>query len=323
LSQEVTADPRFAVSVTYQAFRMITGEEPLIAPADPSSPSFNDDVSAYLGEYYTLSAISEKFRASNFNFKVLVKEIVMSPYFRAENTASDINPAQLKKFGPLGTAHLLTPEQLNRKITSVIGMDWRRDNGNEFNLLSDNQYRLLYGGIDSENVTKRISDPNGIMANVQERMANEMACSWVPSEFALGTKERKFFTEVEKTVEPLDLNGYEVPSAKAAILAQIVKLHERFLGEKLDQSDPEIQRTYNLFLETWKEGKAGMASKDPMTQIDQNLDGACSPDRNYLTGAALPNGDMDPNYGEDKYYTIRAWMAVTSYLITDYKFLYE
>jgi len=226
----------------------------------------------------------------------------------------------VKKFGPLGTAHLLTPEQLNRKISSVIGMDWR---GNDFYLLSDNQYRLLYGGIDSENVTKRISDPNGIMANVQERMVNEMSCSWVPSEFALGAKERKLFTEVEKTVEPLDLNGYEVPSAKASILAQIVKLHERFLGEKLDQSDPEIQRTYNLFLDTWKEGKTGMASKDPATQIDQNLDGACNPDRNYLTGAALPNGDTDPNYGEDKYYTIRAWMAVTSYIMSDYKFLYE
>jgi hypothetical protein len=27
--------------------------------------------------------------------------------------------------------------------------------------------------------------------------------------------------------------------------------------------------------------------------------------------------------GSDKYYTMRAWMAVTTYLISDYKFLYE
>jgi len=152
IAEEVTADRRFAISVTYTAFHMMTGEQPLVAPSDPTVPTFNDDFDAYLGEYYTLSAIAEKFKASNYNYKVLIKELVMSPYFRVENTATDIAPAQLKKFGPLGSAHLLTPEQLNRKIAAVVGMDWRNDR--EFFLLSDSQFRLLYGGIDSEDVTR-------------------------------------------------------------------------------------------------------------------------------------------------------------------------
>jgi nucleoside-diphosphate-sugar epimerase len=40
--------------------------------------------------------------------------------------------------------------------------------------------------------------------------------------------------------------------------ANIQHLHERILGEKLDIDDPEIDRTYQLFLETWKEGSASM-----------------------------------------------------------------
>ena len=43
-------------------------------------------------------------------------------------------------------------------------------------LLNSNEYKILYGGIDSDDVTERITDPNGIMANIQMRMANELAC---------------------------------------------------------------------------------------------------------------------------------------------------
>jgi hypothetical protein len=327
LATEVTNDPRFAISVTYQAFRMLTGQEPLTAPADPSAPNFQNDFDAYLGEYYTISDIAQKFKASGFNYKVLIREMVMSPYFRASNTASDINPEQLKKFGPLGSAHLLTPEELNRKISNVLGIDWRTDmNGGSFFLQSDNEYRLLYGGIDSENVTRRISDPNGIMANVQERMANEMSCVVVPGEFAIADKTaRGLFTGVDVTTEPQDLNGYDVPAAKDQIIAQIQTLHEKILGEKLEANDPQIQATYQLFLDTWKEGKSGMAKPDTdPAHIDEGLPGDCTAftEVNYRTGQDIPQVDGKDS-GSDKYYTMRAWMAVTTYLISDYKFLYE
>lgn len=322
LAKEITGDPRFAISVTYQAFRMITGQEPVMAPADTNSPTYKDDFDAYLGQYYTLTAIAEKFKNANYNFKVLAEEIVMSPYFRAENTASTINPNQLKKFGVLGTAHLLTPEQLNRKISAVLGMNWGRTERDS--LTSDNEYRLLYGGIDSENVTKRITDPNGIMANVSERMANEMACQFVPAELYIDKGDRQFFKNVELDVEPKDVNGYEVAAAKAQIISQIQVLHEKLLGETLEANDPEIVRTYNLFVDTWSEGKDLISKAGDDKYGAQHLSGACVPQINYRTGAALeaPEG-KDDMYSNDRFYTARAWMAVTSYLLSDYKFLYE
>ncbi len=327
LANKITSDPRFAVSVTYQAFRLVTGQEPVMAPADTNSPTYKDDFDASLGQYYTLVAIAEKFKESNYNFKVLVEEVVMSPYFRAENTAATINPAQLKKFGPLGTAHLLTPEQLNRKVTSVLGINWNDSFSDRNDYLTDeNEYRLLYGGIDSENVTKRITDPNGIMANVSERMANEMACKFVPSELYIEKGDRSFFKNVERDVEPKDLNGYEVASAKAAIISQIQLLHEKLLGETLEANDPEIVRTYNLFVDTWTEGKALIANATPEEKYGaQHMSGTCRPSINYKTGAPLEDskGDQDNLLTEDRFYTVRAWMSVTSYLLSDYKFLYE
>src|SRR5690606_28462720 len=117
----------------------------------------------------------------------------------------------VKKFGEIGTAHLLTPEELDRKLVNVLGIEWRADN--RPNLLSFNRYRLLYGGINSDDVTARIREPNGVMANVVERMSNEVACRLVPAEFALPQGERRFLTDVETTFAPRDQNGFEVSSA--------------------------------------------------------------------------------------------------------------
>jgi hypothetical protein len=44
-------------------------------------------------------------------------------------------------------------------------------------------FKLLYGGIDSDNVPFRLQTPNGISASVAWRMANEMACTAVPWDF--------------------------------------------------------------------------------------------------------------------------------------------
>jgi hypothetical protein len=62
---------------------------------------------------------------------------------------------------------------------------------------------------------------------------------------------------------------------------------------------------------------------DP-AHIDEGLPGDCTAftEVNYRTGQDIPQVDGKDS-GSDKYYTMRAWMAVTTYLISDYKFLYE
>jgi hypothetical protein len=316
LAQRVTKDARFPLAVVYQAFRAFVGQEPMLPPADTSDPAFDAQFQAYLGQYYALSEIADNFTRSNYNFKQIIKDLVMSPYFRAMNASPDAAPAQLEKFGEIGTAHLLTPEELDRKIISVLGIPWRGDGTDQ--LLSDRRYRILYGGINSQDVTQRIKQPNGVMANIVELMGNQMACRLVGPEFAIPADQRRFFGSIEPTFAPRDANGFEVSSAVAGIKETIRDLHFKILGEDLEVSDPEVERTYQLFLDVWSQGYAAVqAGEEP-----EELPWECGAERNYLTGEAFDEETSWETRG-DALYTKRAWMAVFSYLITDYKFIHE
>ncbi len=330
----IAQDPAFAFAGVFMAYRIAVGQEPLLPPPDPNDLEFQADLTAYLGQYYTFSKISKNFRDKHgYNFKLMMKEVVMSPYFRAKNTAADISTEQLVHLGGVGTAHLLTPEEFNRKLERVLHINWA--DGQTPNFLSsegDSGYKMLFGGIDSIDVTKRIKEPNGIMANVIERMSLEVGCQLIANEFSLPQSERLLFTQVEPGTEPQDANGYDIPQATAAIRGNIVHLHNHLLGEKFAATDPEIERTYQLFLQTWKEGK-------PLTQKPTDEGGLgqgflCGTNTNYLTGVTLEpvaEGDKSPQAlwrggdggANDPLYTGRAWMAVMVYMLTDYNFAYE
>lgn len=110
--------------------------------------------------------------------------------------------------------------------------------------------------------------------------------------------------------------------AVAAIKKQIQYLHKHILDERLELNDPEIQRTYDLFVQTWQAGKDGMASSDEMVkaQYGENLPYPCQVQNDYWSGA--PFAEEEQLVRDDKY-TVRAWMAVLSYMLTDYQFVYE
>ena len=117
------------------------------------------------------------------------------------------------------------------------------------------------------------------------------------------------------TTEPQDLNGYEVPEAVKAIKTNIQFLHEKLLGERLAITDPEIDRTYKLFVDVWQHGKT--------TQIpngSSEFPYECVLGYNYQTGVSLPEGT---EIRDDSLYTGRAWAAVVAYMMTDYNFVYE
>ena len=328
LGQQVANDPGFSFASAFVAFRVVTGQEPLQPPADPTDPMFSSQLNAYLGQYYTISKIASDFRNNGYNFKQMVKDVVKSPYFRAKNTAPGISPIQVPHLDGVGTAHLLTPEQLDRKVRNAFGMPWGREYDwyGGSNLLDgggDQGYRLLFGGIDSENVTNRIDVPNGIMANVIERMGVEMGCRLVGAEWTLPPEKRRWFAEVGPDMQPEDANGYVIPEAETAIKKQIQGLHERLLGEHLELNDPELMRTYTLFLETWREGKTDIAPVDPGFPWEcRPYDGDREQYMNYLTGEYFPPEYAD-GFGDDPTYTGRAWSAVLAYMLTDYRFVYE
>ena len=96
------------------------------------------------------------------------------------------------------------------------------------------------------------------------------------------------------------------------IKKNILHLHKRFWGERIDITDAEIERTYKLFLDTYRELHTAKNTALPYEctgRWDQN------------TGAALPMSMIGVT--DDKYYTVRSWMAVITYMMLDWKYLYQ
>jgi hypothetical protein len=310
LAQQIVADPRFAISVVRTVYTGITGHEPLAYPTDPTQPDFKDQLAAWDAQDSFFRSAVQALTDSNMNLKAVVKKVVKSPYFRAA-TSSNPRPAQN---ADIGTGHLLTPEMLNRKIHAVTGVYWGYfdGDGNRRDWLNKETYQnyfIFYGGMDSDSVITHLKQPNGTVAAVAGRMANEMSCALTAWDFTKPADQRTFFT-VDPTLIP-ESAGNEVPASVTAIKKNIAQLHHRFWGDQVDENSPEVQRTYQLFLDTYRE-----LLKNDVKDIPYWCQGRW--DR--VTGQELPDKqviDSDPNH------TIQAWQAVMAYLMMDYKFIYE
>jgi hypothetical protein len=197
---------------------------------------------------------------------------------------------------------------LHRKVTALLGFEWRGPldqystnikSASSAKLLSRNSYQQLYGGIDSNSVTERLSDPNGLMAKVQERMANELACYAVPNDFLALRAARKLFPHVDPATTPGVGNA-------DAIKSNIQHLH---------RYSAELTQTYNLFSAVQQDGAARLLSKAETAKLPTR----CQRTKHLETGATLDGGGLT----NDANYTIRAWTAVVAYLLSDYRFVYE
>jgi hypothetical protein len=308
-------DGRFDSAIVRLLYTGMTGQEPLDAPG---ADAMTAQTEAYLAESAHLDEIQAKYVAANRTLKTLVKEIVLSPYWRADGLS---DPAQGVVHASTGAARLLTPEMLHRKLNALFGFEWRgtlNSYSKDVNLLSTARlldgrqyFQQIYGGIDSFTITERLSDPNGLMVFVQERMANEMACYAVPNDFLAPKSQRRLFAGVEATTQ------LTTTQDRDAVKATIVHLHKYLLGETLALTDPEITATYQLFEAVLVEGKKRVGVSELTT-----LPALCQRNNDILTGASFNTGGVDGRLRNDPQYVIRAWMAVVAYLLADYRFLY-
>jgi hypothetical protein len=286
LAGKIIDDERFAMSVVHTIYEGLTGTAPLAQPIDALSETYLADARAYDAQDYMLMHIAQGFRESGQDVRVVVKELIKSPWFRASGAAGSLTDEQRAELAGIGTARMLAPEIL---------------------LLNSGAYRLLYGGIDpTQLVTERLTGMNGMIASIAERMANDVSCTTVAVDFAKPQAERLLFGDVEITDQPED--------DRVAIAASLRHLHERLWGESLEWGDPDLDRALTLFTEVWLDGRAGIeAGEYPLA-----LPGRCQAHQDPLTGQAFAAPIV-----EDPDYTVRAWMVVVSYMLGDFRYLYE
>lgn len=315
LSAQVVADARFDTAIVRLVYTGLTGHEPLDPPGSDATTAEQE---AFAVESEVLATIKTAYVADDRNLKTLITELVMSPYWRAQGLL-DVSYAVVHE--DTGAARLLTPEMLHRKIEALFGFQWRgpldqyaqalRSPGTARLLDTRQFFHQIYGGIDSFSITERLTDPNGLMVIVQERMANEMACYAVPQDFLGAQSERRLFPFVQMSTQ---LNSAQ---EQAAVRQNIQHLHHYLLGEELALDDPEIERSYLLFAAVQAEGKAKVGSTE-----SKSLPNHCMRNKDMKTGASLSSDGVDGRLRDDPDYVLRAWMAVLAYLLADYRFLY-
>lgn len=324
MTARLVKDERFPYAVVRAFYTGLVGLPPMHYPKDADSAGFADRLRAWGAQDAFLRNTAKTFAAAGMNAKQIVRTIVKSPYYRAtKGEGSD------DLLADLGYGRLLGPEMLDRKLRAVMGTHWGGWSGDlapeSYLTRRYDSYNILYGGIDSFSVVDRAKSLNTVMAGVVTRMANEMACRTVAWDFTKPKGERLLFPEVDVTSIPT--------TDEAAIRKNIVALHGRLLGETIDPNGDEANATYKLFTETHAElSKTAKPDAlpwgcrgrwDRTKAVVRSCGTAGTPDyreKCYGSDADLPEGQR---IDQDKTYTIGSWMAVVSYLLSDYRFTHQ
>lgn len=324
LGAKIAVDPKFPRAITRIMVAGLTGKEPLSSP--DQNTATQAELNAYTAERSLLNDMQERFVADNYNLKTLAREILMSPLWRASGLTQG---ASSEAYLTTGSSYLLTPEQLDRKIKSLFGFEWRgsldsyyKDKDRSYTSKLNNTYHQIYGGIDSDSVTTRLKSPNGLMGSMQIRMANELACYAVSRDFWTPSEQRRLFLFVDQDTIPYDEIGNLDESIMMQIRQNIQYLHTYLLREPLAMDSEEFKATEQLFMNTLNRGRQLILNSGG-ARSDVNLPDYCDVTRDFDGNDLRDINGEDLRLLQDRQYVIRAWMAVIAYLLSDYKFLYS
>jgi hypothetical protein len=286
----VAADSRFALGGVHFWYQYTFGRKPLRAPTDPTDPQFANRQSAYTAQNEEFQAIAAAFRTNRgngaFNVKDLLVDLVTSKWFRAQ-AVTGLNAGRAIELHDVGSVNLITAAQLNRKLTSLLGVTYAGFNRNAAG--GFNTEGLNYSNWNGNDRTVWQREITTMQTTVLDRLATSQSCNIAMTDFNKAQAQRLLFPNVTMADTPDGAAG------EAAIVANIRYLHKHLWKEDLQANDPEVVRTLNLFKAVWN-------------------DRATAPVR--PTNCAY-------NAGNDANYTGRAWSTVVAYMIGDAKFIFE
>ena len=205
LAEQIVADNRFAEATVKFWWPAVMGVEISQPPEDETDSNFQGLLLASAAQAAEVTRLAEAFRAGivpgrPYNLKDLLTEMVLSKWFRAESVTSP-DPVRAVALRDAGSERLLTPEELDLKTEAVSGYRWGRrlsqpwDARRPRTYLNDidgyHGYGLLYGGIDSDGITKRAGEISPLMAAVAQSHAASISCPVVFREFYLWPPEKR------------------------------------------------------------------------------------------------------------------------------------
>ena len=213
LARRIVADDRFAEATVKFWWPAIMGSEVAEPPEDEGDADFEALLLAANAQGAEVGRLARGFRLGfqgrgAYSLKDLLVEIVLSEWFRAD-ALEDAAPVRNVALRDAGARRLLTPEELAHKTAAVTGVQWGRGLSQEpwdgqWPSALTGEYRLLYGGIDSDGIPERSRDITSVMAGVAKAHATQMSCPIIMREFyLLPDRERLLFAGIEREVTPV------------------------------------------------------------------------------------------------------------------------
>ena len=212
LAHRIVADERFAEATVKFWWPAVMGSEVAEPPEDEGDADFEGLLLAANAQGAEVTRLANGFRRgfrgrAAYNLKDLLVEMVLSKWFRAD-VVEDDNPVRRVALRDAGARRLLTPEELDRKTAAITDYQWGRAprisqaSRGPYSRLTD-EYRLLYGGIDSDGITARARDITSVMAGVAKRHAVQVSCPVVMRELYLVPEtNRRLFGGIDIDVTP-------------------------------------------------------------------------------------------------------------------------
>ena len=320
LAEQVSRHQRFALGMLMPVLADLIGTQILTPPTDTLGEDYQARYVAYRMQQLEIQRLRRDFAGPfGLRLKPLVKAIVTGPFFRAVGTSeTDEVARRALALAGVGPGTLLTPEQLARKIESATGITYRsgRDPAGRDLFRSFRDYRLMFGGTDWDATPERYREPNAMSVRIALRMGNEVSCAAVAQDLSIkDPATRKLFRNVTLTTTP-EAGG------EAAIRTEIRRLHRWLLNEELADGDPELDATYQLWVAA-KASATGTSTGTGGRGGGGNNSFRCGATTSFTTEKTPYPDDTHDAISSDPNGTVRAWMAVTSYLLADGRFFLQ
>ena len=233
LAKQIVKDRRFAVSTVKTIFKEFTGHDVLIRPDDESDLN---GIALYNQQKNYINELADQFIEENYQFKWLVKALVLSSYFKGNE---DIG----------GTSRLLPGALLRRKIAATTGVE-------TFAAINRLLHKDVYFG----------DQPGGTMALIHRYSASNITCRAVAPDVAKSKNQRLLLPFFNLNEKPYSEDGGIVQAVHIDIKQNIQNLMWVLWGEYVDLEDEYINELYQLYLDLQKVG---------LEHADKNIRGIC------------------------------------------------
>lgn len=223
LGRSLASDPRFPTCAVEQAFKLLLRREPTLADQE------------------RLNAHREAFLAGDLTFRALFRSLVHDAAYRAGDTDDELAVPE----------KLATVEMLASQVVDLTGFHWTYA---DYDMLATDTYglRTLGGGVDGYTVTSSATAPSATSALVLEAVAEASSAYAVAAEQEMAAEDRRLFREIDFD---------ETPESDAeAMVAQIVALHLRIFGNRVDADGEEVAANLALWSDLYAvEGRPAAA----------------------------------------------------------------